>query len=120
MTEYELIDALNSTQEVTIAASMGFITLSSAYAIAIHLVGRTLPAFFLYGITIGYSAWSTLPMMGIHRSANEMMLLRAKLEALRSNLPIPEEIPAIYLNSAILGFFWFLCILYTAYIRRGA
>ena len=119
MTEYELIDALNSTQEVLIAASMGFITLSSAYVIAIHLVGKTLSSFFLYGIAIGYSLWSVLPMLGAHRAANEMALLTAKLEAFRSGMPDPAQVPTVYLNSAILGFFWILCILYTVHLRRG-
>ncbi len=120
MTEYELVDALNSTMEATIAASMAFVTLSSAYAIAVHLVGKKLPAIFIYGIAIGYSLWALLPIRGVFRTANEMSLLAAKLEALRSDAVVSESLSVVYFNSTILGFFWFLCILYTAYVRRGA
>lgn len=119
MTEYELVDALNSSMEATIAASMAFVTISSAYAIAIHLVGKKLPVFFIYGIAIGYSMWAMLPIRGVFRTVNEMALLAAKLEALRSDSVVSESLTVVYFNSAILGFFWLLCILYTVYVRRS-
>jgi len=120
MTEYELIDLINSSQDVTIATSMAFVTLSSVYAVAIHLVGKKLPMFFLITMTIGYTLWATLPIRGMYRSVNQMAQLVSELNALKEGLSTPVQVQDIYFNSAILGFFWLLCILYAIYVRRSA
>lgn len=119
MTEYELIDAINSCRATAIAASMAFVTLSSAYAVVVHLAGRTLPRFFLWAFTLGYSLYAFLPLFGNFLVVNESALLQAKLRALRAGLPPPDTVPTIYYTAIVLFYFWLLCIAYTIYVRRG-
>ena len=117
MTEYELIDALNSSQEAAVSASMAFVTISSAYAIAIHLIGKSLPSLFLWGIAGGYSIYGLMPALGVFRASNEMLLLLSRLEAFREGTSVQAESPVAF-NLAILIFIWGMCIAYTIYVRR--
>ena len=119
MTEYELIDAMNSSRALAITASMAFVTLSSAYAVVIHLVGKKLPGFFLWAFALGYTLYAALPVLGNFRALNEAFVLRAKLEALRAGVSVPDSAPTIYLTTVILAYFWVLCIVYTVYVRRS-
>jgi hypothetical protein len=104
---------------MAIASSMAFVTLSTAYAVVIHLAGKRLPGFFLWAFSLGYSLYAALPVLGNFRALNESLLLQAKLEALRAGVPIPDAVPAFYLTTVILVYFWLLCIAYTVYVRRS-
>lgn len=97
---------------------MGFVTLTSAYVVAIHLVGKKLPLFFLILLTIGYSLWVIMPMLGMFTTTNGTMQLGAQLVALREGMPYVEPDP-VYFNTAILGFFWASSIGYMIYVRRA-
>jgi hypothetical protein len=119
MTEYELIDAINSCRASAIAASMAFVTLSSAYAVVVHLVGRSLPRFFLWALALGYSLYALLPLLGNFFSVNESAQLQARLRAMRAALPPPDAVPTVYLSAIVLVYFWLLCIAYTVYVRRS-
>ena len=119
MTEYELIDAINSSSTVAITASMAFVTLSTAYAVAIHLVGRKLPGFFLWALAIGYSLYAALPVFGNFKALNEGFFLRAQLEALRAGISVPDVLPTVYYSTVVLLYFWVLCMVYTVYVRRN-
>ncbi|MGD8580390.1 MAG: hypothetical protein PVI46_13730 [Lysobacterales bacterium] len=119
MTEYELLDAINSSRANAIAASMAFVTISSAYAVVIHLVGRKIARFFIWAFALGYSLYAVLPILGNFTSVNESALLRAQLAALRAGLPVPAQVPPVYVSSLILLYIWLLCMVYTVYVRRS-
>lgn len=118
MTEYEIIDLINSSQQTTIAASMAFVTLCSAYVVAVHLVARKLPIFFLILLTVGYSLWVIMPMVGMYTTTNRIVELVAQLAALQENVPYVEPDP-IFFNTAILAFFWASSVMYMIYVRRA-
>lgn len=118
MTEYEILDVLNSSRANAIAASMAFVTISSAYAGVIHFVGRKISGFFAWAFALGYSLYAALPVLGNFRSVNESALLGAKLQALRAGLPSPDQVPPIYVSTVILLYIWLICIAYTVYVRK--
>lgn len=118
MTEYELLDAINGSRANAIAASMAFVTISSAYAGVIHFVGRKIASFFVWAFALGYSLYAVLPVLGNFTSVNESALLIAKLQALRAGLPPPDQVPPVYVSTAILLYIWVLCISYTVYVRK--
>lgn len=118
MTEYELIDLMHSGQQTTIAASMAFVTLTSAYLVAIHLVGKKLPIVFLALMTIGYSLWAMMPMLGMYTTTNRIVQLSAQLAALQEGVPYVEPDPILF-NTAILIFFWASSVGYMFYVRRA-
>ena len=116
MTEYEVIDLMNSTQEAAIAASMAFVTISSAYVIAMHMLADKLPSLYLNLLVLVYSLYIISPIMFFYGASSRMLPLLAEYQKIHGEDHTIGEVA--YFESAILMGIWILCIFYTWHVRH--
>ncbi len=118
MTEYEIIDLMNSTQEAAIAAGMAFVTISSAYVVAMHMLADKLPTRYLNLLVMAYTLYIVSPIMFFYGASSRMLPLLAEYQRLHENDRTVGEIA--YFEFAVLIFIWILCLFYTWHVRRNA
>jgi len=116
MTEYEIIDLMNSTQDATIAASMAFVTISSAYVIVVHLLADKLSSLYLNLLMVAYSLYIISPIMFFYGASSRMLLLLAEYHKIHNEDHTIGEVA--YYESAVLIFIWVLCLSYTWHVRH--
>ena len=117
MTEYEIIDLINSTQEALIAASMAFVTISSAYVIAMHMLADKLPSLYLNLLLAAYSLYVISPIMLFYGASSRMLPLLAEYKKIHGDDHTIGEIA--YFEAGVLLFLWVLSLLYTWHVRRN-
>jgi hypothetical protein len=116
MTEYEVIDLINSTQEAGIAASMAFVTISSAYVIGMHMLADKLPPLYLNLLVLVYSLYIISPIMFFYGASSRMLPLLADYQAIHGEDHTIGEVA--YFETAILIGIWVLCLFYTWHVRH--
>jgi hypothetical protein len=117
MTEYEIIDLMNSTQQSAIAASMGFMTISSAYVVVIQLLGKKLPFLYLCLLSSVYTLYVVSPIMYFFRAKSRMIYLAIEYKQYHETDPFIDIAAIAYYHPGVLIFIWLLSIMYTRHIR---
>ena len=119
MTEYELLDAFFSAQEVFSTGMTFYLSVLSGYLVVAYVAGKNLNVFQLTVISIGFVIVETLVIVIEARRLGEVIRLAAALVELDPEYPppLPTTAGVAILCVAIAGVLAGLAFMWNA--RRG-
>ena len=117
MTEYELYDLLNGCQQTMAAISVAIVSQQTAFAVAVHLVGKKLRAPVFWVLVFSYSAYLYGPISGFQACRQRFVSILNQLQTLHG-ISDPPPLIANYINVSVFIFIWLLTLVYAFYTRR--
>lgn len=116
MTEYELYDLLNSSQQTMAAISVAIVSQQSAFAVAVHLIGPKVKAPVFWVLTVCYSIYLYGPITGFMACRQRFVNILEKLHEL-NGITESSSFLENYINVSIFIFIWIVTLAYATYIR---
>jgi len=118
MTEYELYDLLNSSQQTMAAISVAIVSQQSAFAVAMHLVGKKLKAPVFWILTVCYSLYLYGPICGFQACRQRFAIIVQQLKTLHG-VNDPPSFFENYINASVFILIWLITLAYAVSIRRS-
>ena len=116
MTEYELYDLLNSSQQTLATISVAIVSQQTAFAVAMHLVGQKLKAPVFWILLACYSLYLYGPINGFMACRLRFGGLVQQFQELHG-VSEPPSLFANYINVSVFIIIWGITVVYAVSVR---